>query len=129
MPRVREFRISVTVSDLDAALTLYRDVFGLQPIVGRDEENGRAVLELPRTTLELMDVDHSHSTDEKEVGRRMGHRVRFCVEVEDVVAAGREISDIGIEPISEPDKVQRGLATMRVKTPDGTHITLFQTST
>jgi len=128
MTTVREFRVAVTVADFDAALKLYRDTFGMPLVESWDTQEGRgAVLELPRATLELLDVEHSHWVDESEVGRRLGQHVRFALEVEDVVAAGREVSEAGPEPVAPVAHTPWGHLNLRMKTTDGMQLTLFQT--
>lgn len=127
MPHVREFRISVTVPDLDAALALYRDAFGLEVLDSWAREDGRGViLSLPAATLVLLDVDQAHFVDVVEVGRRTGQRVRFAVEVEDVVSAGRELSEAGAEPVAPVTKTPWGDTNLRVVSRDGMQLTLFQ---
>jgi uncharacterized glyoxalase superfamily protein PhnB len=72
-------------------------------------------------------VDQAQFVDVTEVGRRTGQRVRFAVQVEDVVAAGRELSEAGVEPVAPVKKTPWGDMNLRVKSRDGMQLTLFQT--
>ncbi|MPZ92390.1 MAG: VOC family protein, partial [Actinobacteria bacterium] len=54
MTAARELRFAFTFDDYEAALRLFRDVFGLETIEELDHEGGRGViLRVPSATLEL----------------------------------------------------------------------------
>jgi catechol 2,3-dioxygenase-like lactoylglutathione lyase family enzyme len=56
MTPARELRFTFVFHDYDAALHLFRDVFGLETVLDIDHEGGRGViLKVPSATLEVFD--------------------------------------------------------------------------
>jgi hypothetical protein len=54
MTRARELRFAFVFEDYDAALHLFRDVFGLETLLELDHEGGRGIiLNVPSATLEV----------------------------------------------------------------------------
>jgi predicted enzyme related to lactoylglutathione lyase len=127
MPPVRELRFAFIVEDYDAAVRLYRDVFGLETIQELDEQGGRGViLRLPAATLELLDTDHGRMVDDVEVGRWLGERVRIAVEVDDLEEAGRAVAGAGAEQVAPAVETPWGDRNQRFRTRDGMQLTLFR---
>ena len=70
MTEARELRFAFTFEDYDAAVRLFRDVFGLRTLMDLEEQGGHGViLSVPSATLELFDVRHTDVVDRVEAGR------------------------------------------------------------
>jgi lactoylglutathione lyase len=125
--RVRELRFCFVFEDYEAALRLYRDVFGLEVLMDLDEQGGRGViLEVPTATLELLDPAHAGMVDEVEVGRRLDVRVRIAAEVEDLEDAADAVTGAGAQPLAQPVETPWGDRNQRFRARDGLQLTLFQ---
>lgn len=126
MSGVTELRVSLTVSDFDAALALYRDALGLAQLEDWSSEDGRVVLlGAGRATLELLDEDQAAAVDLVEVGRRISGTVRLAIEVADSDATARVLVDAGAIPVAPPVTTPWGDRNARVEVPDGVQLTLF----
>jgi catechol 2,3-dioxygenase-like lactoylglutathione lyase family enzyme len=127
MPPARELRFAFTFDDYDAALRLYRDIFGLETVEELDGQGGRGViLRVPAATLELFDLDHGRLVDDVEVGRWVGERVRIAVKVDDLGEASRAVAGTGAEQMATPVETPWGDRNQRFRTKDGMQLTLFQ---
>jgi hypothetical protein len=127
MALARELRFAFTFDDYDAALHLFRDVFGLETMLVLDHERGRGViLKVPSSTLELFDRDQGNHVDEIEVGRPLGERVRIAINIEDLAEAATEAEGAGASPIADPVVTPWGDHNHRFVTGDGLQLTLFQ---
>lgn len=126
MSGVTELRVSLTVSDFDAALALYRDALGLAQLEDWSSEDGRVVLlGAGRATLELLDEDQAAAVDLVEVGRRVSGTVRLAIEVADSDATARVLVDAGAIPVAPPVTTPWGDRSARFEVPDGVQLTLF----
>jgi catechol 2,3-dioxygenase-like lactoylglutathione lyase family enzyme len=75
MTSARELRFAFIFDDYDAALHLFRDVFGLETLKDLDHQGGRGViLRVPSATLELFDREHGELVDYVETGRPLDDR-------------------------------------------------------
>lgn len=127
MVSAREVRFSFVVEDYEAAVRLYRDVFGLEVLMDLDDQGGRGViLKVPQATLELLDPEHAGMVDEIEVGRRLGGRMRIAVQVDDVEAAGRAVTRAGARALAPPVDTPWGDRNRRFRGREGIQLTLFQ---
>jgi catechol 2,3-dioxygenase-like lactoylglutathione lyase family enzyme/heme-degrading monooxygenase HmoA len=125
---VREMRVALTVEDYDEALRFYRDGLGLTVEESWDRPDGSgAILPAGRATLELLSTAMAETIDRIEAGKRVSGAVRLALEVEDSAAVGRELADAGAEPVGGPIETPWGDTNVRVRTPDGTQLTLFTT--
>ncbi len=123
----RELRFVLVFDDLEAAVRLYRDVFGLEVVMDLEGDGGRGViLKVPLATLELADAEHCRVVDEIEVGRPLDDRIRVAVEVDDLEDAGRAVTDGGAEPLASPVETPWGDRNQRFRARDGLQLTLFQ---
>lgn len=123
----KEVRFSLTVADLDKALTLFRDTFGLEVSESFDVEAGRGViLKVPEATFELLDVGHAHMVDEIEVGRWLGERWRIALKVGDLSEAALAVTDAGATEMALAVETPWGDRNQRFKTSEGVQLTLFQ---
>jgi catechol 2,3-dioxygenase-like lactoylglutathione lyase family enzyme len=129
MTGVTELRITLTVSDFQAAVALYRDGLGLEQIADWTSDEGRVVLlSAGRATLELFDEAQAAYVDELEVGRRVSGPVRLCVEVDDSDAVARRLVEAGAQSVAPAATTPWGDRNARVQTPDGMQLTLFTPS-
>jgi catechol 2,3-dioxygenase-like lactoylglutathione lyase family enzyme len=124
-----ELRITMTVSDFDAAVKLYRDGLGLEQIADWTSDDGRVVLlSAGRATLELFDEAQAAYIDEVEVGRRVSGPVRLCVEVPDSDEVARRLVEAGAHHVAPAVTTPWGDRNARVEAPDGMQLTLFTPS-
>lgn len=127
MTNARELRFAFTFEDYEAALRLFRDVFGLETIEEFDQQGGRGIiLRVPSATLELFDVTYGALVDEIEVGHPLGGNVRIAVNIDDLDETTKAVIATGSEPEAEPVDTPWGDRNRRFKTPDGLQLTLFQ---
>ncbi|MPZ71106.1 MAG: VOC family protein [Actinobacteria bacterium] len=126
MTAARELRFAFTFDDYDAALHLFRDVFGLETLMDLDHQGGKGViLKAPVATIELFDRAHTRYVDEIEVGRPLGETVRIAVRVDDLDSASDEVEDAKAVPIADPVDTPWGDRNRRYRTIDGLQLTLF----
>jgi catechol 2,3-dioxygenase-like lactoylglutathione lyase family enzyme len=127
MTAARELRFAFTFDDYEAALRLFRDVFGLKTIEDLDHEGGRGViLRVPSATLELFDLAQGEVVDDIEVGRPLSEMVRIAVNVDDLEEASKAVIASGTEPQAEPVDTPWGDRNRRFRTSEGLQLTLFQ---
>jgi catechol 2,3-dioxygenase-like lactoylglutathione lyase family enzyme len=115
MGLARELRFVFVIDDYEAAVRLYRDVFGLEVAKELDRQGGRGViLRVPAATLELVDPEHGRMVDEVEAGP-LEARVRVAVRVDDLVGAARAVAGTGAEPMADPVRTPWGDHNQRVQ--------------
>jgi catechol 2,3-dioxygenase-like lactoylglutathione lyase family enzyme len=125
----RELRFAFTFEDYDAAVRLFREVFGLRTLMDLEEQGGHGViLSVPSATLELFDVRHTEVVDRIEAGRSTGERVRIAVRVDDLRAAAGEVAAAGARPQSEPVLTPWGDHNQRFRLAEGLQLTLFESA-
>jgi catechol 2,3-dioxygenase-like lactoylglutathione lyase family enzyme len=125
---VREVRVALTVTDFDAALRLYREGLGLEVEAAfANLPEGRVVI-LPagRATIELLNAQQADFVDEVETGSAKSRPFRLALQVDDVEATGERLQSLGARVVHEPVVTPWGDRNMRLETPDGVQITLFQ---
>lgn len=118
--------ITLTVPDVNEALTVYRDVFGMTVTEEWTEVGHGVLLDAGRATIELLNEPHAAEVDRVEVGRRVAGQVRLAIAVADVEAKGAEIQNAGAEALAGIVDTPWGHRNQRVKTADGMQITLFE---
>ncbi|HZS31053.1 MAG TPA: VOC family protein [Gaiellaceae bacterium] len=124
-----EFRVVLTVPDFDAAVAFYRDGLGLRQLADWSGEDGRVILlEAGRATLELFDERQAESVDRIEAGRRVSGMVRLAIETNDLDATVERLAAAGAAAEAEPVVPPWGGRNARLRTPDGTQLTLFSDS-
>lgn len=127
MSRARELRFAFVFDDYEAALHLYRDVFGLEVAEEFEEGDARGtILRVPVATLEVFNVAQGDLVDDIEVGRRLRERMRIAVKVDDLDEASREVAETGAEPMAPAEQTPWGDRNQRFRTSDGMQLTLFQ---
>jgi catechol 2,3-dioxygenase-like lactoylglutathione lyase family enzyme len=129
MPEVTEFRVVLTVSDFDEAVSFYRDALGLEQLADWSDDDGRVMLlSEGRATLELFDRAQAEKVDATEAGRRMSGTVRLAFEVADSAETARRLVAAGAEEAAQPVVAPWGDRNARVQAPDGMQLTLFTPS-
>jgi catechol 2,3-dioxygenase-like lactoylglutathione lyase family enzyme len=123
----RELRFAFTFEDYDAAVHLFRDVFGLPTLMDLEAQGGRGViLSVPSATLEVFDPRHTDVVDRIEAGEPTGGRVRIAVRVDDLGAAADGATSAGAEPVAAPVLTPWGDRNQRFRLPEGLQLTLFE---
>ncbi|HET9111196.1 MAG TPA: SDR family NAD(P)-dependent oxidoreductase [Ktedonobacterales bacterium] len=125
---VREVRVALTVADFDQALALYRDGLALPTVTDwMDGDTGRSVvLGAGAATIELLDRADAAYTDGVEAGGQSAGAVRLALEVASVDEASARLRSHGATPLAGPAHTSWGNYTQRLRTPDGLHISLYQ---
>jgi catechol 2,3-dioxygenase-like lactoylglutathione lyase family enzyme len=137
--------ISVTVSDLDRSLAFYRDTLGMKEVerhllegetiskmAGKPDVAMQVVrLAAPETPGILLDLQQYLRPEGKVSDAKLGDAAHapFCFGVPDVWAAYNELSEKGIEFVSEPVSFDLDWAILHVvfmKDPDGFIVELVE---
>jgi catechol 2,3-dioxygenase-like lactoylglutathione lyase family enzyme len=123
----RELRFAFTFEDYDAAVRLFRDVFGLPTLMDLEEQGGHGViLSVPSATLELFDERHTDVVDEIEAGGPTGGRVRIAVRVDELGPAAEAVARAGPVPVAEPVLTPWGDRNQRFRLTERLQLTLFE---
>ena len=123
---VRELRLVLTVDDLDAAVTFYRDALRLEQLGFFENDGGRGfLLGADRGTLELFDEAQAVAVDAIEVGLRAAGPLRIALEVENSDAAAERLVAEGGSQLAPPVETPWGDRNVRIASPDGMQLTLF----
>jgi catechol 2,3-dioxygenase-like lactoylglutathione lyase family enzyme len=129
MRPILEFRVALTVQDYERLETFYREGLGLDPVQLWNNGQGRAMIfDMGRGTLELFDEQQAVTIDEIEAGRRTSGQIRFALQVPDLDAALQRALANGATLIHNPVVTPWGDYNVRLQSPDGLQITLFQAS-
>ncbi|MCA9925327.1 MAG: VOC family protein [Anaerolineales bacterium] len=124
---IKSFRVALTTDNFERAVAFYRDGLGLDP----DElwtDNGRGQLfGAGEASLEIFDPDYAAGVDQIEVGERVSGQIRFAFEVPDVRAATEQALRYGAILVHEPVLTPWNDLNVRLRSPEGLQITLFQT--
>lgn len=124
---VQALRVALTTSDFDQAVAFYRDGLGLEA-VELWTDNGRGqLLRAGAASLEIFDPDYAEHVDRIEVGKRVSGPIRFAFEVVDVRTAVARALQHGATLVHAPVLTPWGDWNARLRSPEGLHITLFQT--
>ena len=123
---VNQFRVALTTEDFERAVAFYRDGLGLEP--GELwTDNGRGQMFFAgRATLEIFDPDYANGVDQIEVGERVTGQIRFAFEVPDVHIAMERALEYGATLVHEPVLTPWYDLNVRLQSPEGLQITLFQ---
>ena len=123
---VIEFRIVLSVDDLDAAMRLYRDALGLPLVRQFGEGDGRgAILSIGAAVLELLTRSEAARVDRIEAGGAPSGPARLAVEVADSAEMAERLVKAGASPAGEAVTTPWGHRSIRLTTPEGMAVTLF----
>ena len=124
---IKSFRVALTVGGFERIVSFYRDGLGLEP---RDlwTDNGRGqLLGAGEATLEIFDEEYAAGVDQIEAGERASGQIRFAFEVPDIHAAIERALQYGATLVHEPILTPWHDLNVRLRSPEGLQITLFQT--
>jgi catechol 2,3-dioxygenase-like lactoylglutathione lyase family enzyme len=128
MTRAQELRFAFVFDNHEAALRLFRDVFGLQTMEEFEHEGSAGViLRVPSATLELFDPGYGRHVDDVEVGHPVDSRVRIAVKIDDLDEASAAVVSAGARPEADQVVTPWGDHNQRFRTDDGLQLTIFQT--
>jgi len=121
-----EFRVALTTDHFERAVKFYRDGLGLDPgDMWMDNGKGQ-MFWAGRATLEIFDPQYAAGVDQIEVGERVSGQIRFAFQVEDVQRAMERALEHGATLVHEPVLTPWNDLNVRIQSPDGLQITLFQ---
>jgi predicted enzyme related to lactoylglutathione lyase len=124
---VKSFRVALTAADFESAVSFYRDGLGLDP-GERWTDNGQGqMFSAGEAALEIFDEDYAAGVDQIEAGERVSGQIRFAFEVPDIHAATERALQYGATLVHEPILTPWGDLNVRLCSPEGLQITLFQT--
>ncbi len=127
MNAATQFRVAFTVSDIEKALSFFRDVLGLAVQQEWSADEGRGVvLSIKQATLEILDPAHAAYVDRIETGRPVSGQVRFAFEVPNLQEAVAKARKAGAQLVSGPVETPWKDVNARLIGPDGMQVTLFQ---
>lgn len=125
---VYSFRVALTTDDFELAVSFYRDGLGLDP-GDLWTDNGRGqLLFAGDASMEIFDPNYAANVDQIEVGERVSGQIRFAFEVPDVQAAMERALNYGATLVHEPVLTPWQDLNVRLRSPEGLQITLFQTN-
>lgn len=125
---VHEVRVALTVQDFDAAERLFREGLGLDVEAAFENTPDGRVIILPagRATIELLNREQADFVDEVETGKVVGSPFRLAIGVANTDETGERLQALGARVVHDPVVTPWGDRNMRLETPDGVQITLFQ---
>ncbi len=124
---VHQLRVVVEADDFEAALSMYRDVLGLEELAAFEGDGDARVviLEAGRATLELANPSQVDMIDRVEVGRRVSPHIRLAFEVDDAAASTDHLVAHGATLIAAPTQTPWRSTNSRLDGPGGLQLTLF----
>ena len=124
---VRQLRVVVEAEDFDEAVTLYRDVLGLDELAAFEGEGDARViiLDAGRATLELANPAQVEMIDQIEVGHRVSPHIRIAFEVDDTAAVTDRLVANGASLIAGPVETPWKSSNSRLDAAGGLQLTLF----
>jgi len=126
---VLEMRIALTASDYERLVEFYCAGLGLEPAAVWNNDGGHALmLEMGKATLEIFDERQAEVIDQLEAGQRVSGQIRFALQVPDLEAAVKRLLAHGATLVHHPVVTPWGDYNVRIQSPDGMQITLFQPS-
>lgn len=126
---VRQLRVVVRTSDLDAALALYRDTAGMpeRAAFSGDGDARVVILDAGQATLELANPAQVEFIDAVETdGRTPSDRIRVALEVADAAAVTERLTAAGARLEAAPRVTPWGSRNSRLRGPDDLQLTLFE---
>lgn len=130
----------VTVSDMDEALSFYRDTLGMEEMdsasfaseefskfVGVDDVNVDLIfLDADGCAVELLEYNNPPGGDANEgVSNNDVGAAHFCLEVDDLDAVYDDLRDEGVEFINPPQTLENGAEVAYIYDPDDNVVELL----
>ncbi|MCB0037467.1 MAG: VOC family protein [Anaerolineales bacterium] len=125
--QVTSFRVALTVDNFDRVVAFYRDGLGLDPSELWADSGRGQLFWAGAASLEIFEPEYAAHIDHIEVSERVSGRIRFAFEVPDVQAAVAQALNYGATLVHKPVLTPWGDLNVRLRSPDGLQITLFQT--
>lgn len=124
---MRLLHTMLRVADLDASLSFYTDVLGMNLLRRNDYPDGRFTLAFvgygEEATNTVLELTHNWDKGGYELGDAYGH---IAIAVDDVYAACEKIRQSGGNIVREPGPMQHGTTILAfVEDPDGYKIELL----
>jgi predicted enzyme related to lactoylglutathione lyase len=126
---IKEFRVALTTDDFERVKRFYRDGLGLDPGDLWTGNGKGQIFRAGRAALEIFDPQYAAGVDQIEVGERVSGQIRFAFQVEDVKLTMERALKNGATLVHEPILTPWNDLNVRLQSPDGLQITLFQVHT
>lgn len=126
---ILELRVALTSQDYDRLIRFYCDGLGIEPAQVFQNDGGHgALLNMGNASMEIFDDAQAQAIDQIEAGQRISGQVRLALQVPDLEAAMERLLVHGATLVHPPVITPWGDTNVRLQDPDGTQITLFQTT-
>lgn len=124
---MRMLHTMLRVADLEASISFYTDVMGMQLLRRHEFPDGRFTLAFvgygPEEENTVLELTHNWDTDSYEHGTAYGH---IAIGAEDIYATCERIKESGGKVVREPGPMQHGTTELAfVQDPDGYFIELL----
>jgi methylmalonyl-CoA/ethylmalonyl-CoA epimerase len=123
---ISEFRVALTAQNFERAARFYRDGLGLDPGELWTGNGKGQIFWAGRAALEIFDPIYASGVDQIEVGNQISGQIRFAFQVKDVQLVLERALKYGGTLINGPLLTPWNDLIVRIKSPDGLQITLFQ---
>jgi catechol 2,3-dioxygenase-like lactoylglutathione lyase family enzyme len=121
-----EFRVALTTDDFERAVSFFRDGLGLDPGELWTDSGRGQIFWAGRAALEIFDPEYAAGVDHIEAGERVSGQIRFAFQVEDIQQAMERALEHGATLVHEPVLMPWNDLNVRIQSPDGLQVTLFQ---
>ena len=123
---ISEFRVAFTTQQFERTVAFFRDGLGLSP-AELWTDNGRGQLFLAgQAALEIFDPQYAAGVDQIEAGKPLSGQIRFAFAVDDLQLTLARALEYGATLVHEPVLTPWNDLNVRIQSPDGLQITLFQ---
>jgi lactoylglutathione lyase len=125
---MRILHTMLRVTDLEASIAFYRDIFGMTLLNRKDFESGRFTLAFLGYSADSVQIELTHNwdTDSYDLGNAFGH---LAIEVDDAYKACDEITAKGGNVVRPAGPMIHGGGVIAfVKDPDGYMVELIEAS-
>jgi catechol 2,3-dioxygenase-like lactoylglutathione lyase family enzyme len=124
---INEFRVALTVDNFERLTAFYRDGLGLEPgDLWTDGGQGQ-VFWAGQAALEIFDPQYAAGVDQIEAEKRVSGPIRFAFEVPDLQQTLQRALEHGAILVHEPVLTPWNDRNVRIQSPDGLQITLYET--
>ena len=123
---ISEFRVALTTENFERAARFYRDGLGLDPGELWTGNGKGQIFWAGRAALEIFDPVYASGVDQIEAGNQISGQIRFAFQVEDVQLTLERALKYGGMLINGPLLTPWNDLIVRIQSPDGLQITLFQ---
>ena len=122
----KDFRVALTTNEFEQTINFFREGLSLDPgNVWTGKGNGQ-IFWAGRAALEVFDPEYAAGVDQVETGERISGQIRFAFQVKDVLLTMERALEHGATLVHESVKTPWNDFNVRIQSPDGLQITLFQ---